>query len=134
MKINNNFNNNRQVNFKADLKSSNRVGEKLILKLAKIAKDAKGTKGDVITINQKIVPNSFGHNINSYITEFDYFKKNNIFSDNKKKIVFSTDDHENFNMWEEFAESPTARNLDKEERDNKIVEFFQKFMNSVSKK
>lgn len=134
MKINNNLNNNKQVNFNAGLKAYEGVNAKLATRLAKIAKSVKGTRGDVVTIRQKIVPNSFDKSIHSYISEFDYFKKNDIFISDKKKIVFSTSDYNNFDLWEEFAEKPSVRNLDEEGRDNKIVEFFQGVMDSVSKK
>lgn len=134
MKINNNFNSNNQVNFKADLKAFEGVSETLALRLAKIAKEAKGTEGDVVTLKQDISSNPFHRWLKSYNNEFEYFKKGSIFSDEQTSVRFNTLDGIEFDMWENGAEKPTVRDIDEVEKDNKIVEFFQKIMDSVSKK
>lgn len=134
MNINNNLNNNKQVNFKADLKAFNGVSETLASRLAKIAKEAHGTEGDVVTLKQSITSNSFHRWLESYNNEFEYFKKGSIFSDEQTSVSFTTLDRISFDMWEKGAEKPTVRELDVEDRDNKIVEFFQNLMGSKSKK
>lgn len=135
MQVNNNFNNN-QINFKADLKVLDNIIEKeLTLRLVKIAKDAKGAKG-VVVMREHVKPCAFNKGAKSYITEFDYFQKNKAeaISSDKEFIGFDSLDGLSFNMWEKGVEKSNTRSLSKEEKDNKIVEFFQKFMDSMSKK
>lgn len=134
MNINNNYSNNKQINFKANLICVEGVSEKLALRLAKIAKEARNTEGDIVMMRQKIVSNEVNSNLKDYITEFDYYRKDNIFSDTKLKINFDTLDGQRFNLLDRNAGTHLAENLDTEERDNKIVQFFQNIMASMPKK
>lgn len=134
MKINNNFNNNKQVGFKANLISIDGVSEKLALRLAKIAEEAKGTEGDTVLLKQSIRSNGFNNAISHYDTKFEYFKKGSIFKNDKSSVFFTTTDHQRFGMWDGNLLRYNASGFDVEERDNKIVGFFQNFMDSMSKK
>lgn len=134
MKINNNFNNNKQVNFKADLKCFRGVSETLALRLAKVVKEIEGTEGDIVTLKQDVFSHPFHQRLESYNNEFEYFKKGSTFSDEQTSVSFTTLNRSRFDMWESGAEKSTVKNIDEEEKDNKIVEFFQKFMDSMSRK
>lgn len=120
MNINNNFNNN-QINFRADLKCLNGVEEELTAKLAKIAQEAKETDGDVVVVSQGLCHSRAITGLSSFITQFDYFKKGNIFAgDTKKFAIRLSSSHPEIN--------PNAA-----KKENMIIEFFQELMNQKSK-
>lgn len=134
MNINNNLNNNKQVNFKADLKACTKISDNLYSKLSKIAKDAKGTEGDIVEFSESIVshPHDSKRAFKEYIIKFDYSRKEGAFSKEKPSIAFSTIDHKKFGIWD-YNNHKFTDWFNAEGKDNKIVEFFQKIMDSVSK-
>lgn len=134
MQVNNNFNN-KQVNFKADLKACTKISDNLYSKLSKIAKDAKGTEGEIVEFIENVVshPHDSKRAFKEYIIKLGYSRKEGAFSKEEPFIAFSTIDHQKFGIWD-YNNHKFTDLFDAEEKDNKIVEFFQKFMDSVSKK
>lgn len=134
MRINNNFNNNRQIDFKAKLICVEGANKELALRLAKIAEKARKTQGDVVLLRQSIRSNKYDNTISSYDIKFNYFKKDSVYCNDRSSVRFTTRNHKKFDMWDDEREYIIASGLNIEEKDNKIVEFFQNYMNLMSNK
>lgn len=131
MQINNNFNNNRQINFKSDLKAADRVLEDIVPRIAQIAKNKKGTEGGTVFVSHFYSP-AKQDTPASFTTRFAYFEKDDVFARASDSVAFETPKAGVFKLIEGFKYA--AEDFDSVGRWDKVVEKFEEFMDSVPKK
>lgn len=125
MKINNNINHNKQVNFKADFKclKGNRELKNVYQKLLEIALEAPKTEGGLFLMSSKLELEQSNNQLYNSV-RFDYFKKNSILADSAAVVHFEMKD-------DKFI-SQAKEELNHEEYENRLIEVFKRFAGSDS--
>lgn len=132
MKINNNFNNNRQINFKADVRLASGEFSSIASKLVQIGKNAKGTEGGLAVVTHLFEPSYKAGHPDVFTTMFHYYEKDEVISSRGRNVSFISANDHTCKLVDGLEIS--TKSFTFEERMNKIVEQFQEFMDVVSKK